>query len=121
MAARLRLYTERAGNALTLPDYLANRFEDHSNVLRIVTAVVIDHGHVGGFGGNGFAGGHDLGHLVHGGAHVQAVLRGRHVQPAVGGVPVEQCGIEEGSHGAEDHHGGHGHGHVFGAALDRSG
>src|SRR2546427_9490827 len=40
-SARLRLYTERAGNALTLPDYLANRFEDHSNVLRIVTAVVI--------------------------------------------------------------------------------
>ena len=41
VAARLRLYTERAGNALTLPDYLANRFEDHSSVLRIVTAVVI--------------------------------------------------------------------------------
>ncbi|QNP49691.1 sodium/proline symporter PutP [Diaphorobacter aerolatus] len=41
VAARLRLYTERAGNALTLPDYLANRFEDRSNVLRIVTALVI--------------------------------------------------------------------------------
>ena len=41
VAARLRLYTERAGNALTLPDFLSNRFEDHSNALRIVTAVVI--------------------------------------------------------------------------------
>ncbi|WP_034386444.1 sodium/proline symporter PutP [Comamonas composti] len=41
VAARLRLYTERAGNALTLPDYLANRFEDRGNVLRIVTALVI--------------------------------------------------------------------------------
>ena len=41
VAARLRLYTERAGNALTLPDYLAHRFEDRSNVLRIVTAMVI--------------------------------------------------------------------------------
>ncbi|WP_313298200.1 sodium/proline symporter PutP [Diaphorobacter sp.] len=41
VAARLRLYTERAGNALTLPDYLSNRFEDKSNILRIVTALVI--------------------------------------------------------------------------------
>lgn len=41
VAARLRVYTERAGNALTLPDYLANRFEDDNNILRIVTAMVI--------------------------------------------------------------------------------
>ena len=41
VAARLRLYTERAGNALTLPDYFANRFEDKSHLLRIVTAIVI--------------------------------------------------------------------------------
>lgn len=41
VAARLRLYTERAGNALTLPDYLAHRFEDRENILRIITAVVI--------------------------------------------------------------------------------
>ena len=38
VAARLRLYTEKAGNALTLPDYLSNRFEDRSNVLRIITS-----------------------------------------------------------------------------------
>ena len=41
VAARLRLYTERAGNALTLPDFLANRFEDKENLLRILTTLVI--------------------------------------------------------------------------------
>ena len=41
VAARLRVYTERAGNALTLPDYFASRFEDEGNILRIVTAMVI--------------------------------------------------------------------------------
>lgn len=41
VAARLRLYTERAGNALTLPDYFANRFEDKQNLLRILTTLVI--------------------------------------------------------------------------------
>ncbi len=41
VAARLRHYTERAGNALTLPDYFSNRFEDHSKLLRVVTALVI--------------------------------------------------------------------------------
>ena len=41
VAGRLRLYTERAGNALTLPDYFAHRFEDENNILRIVTAMVI--------------------------------------------------------------------------------
>lgn len=41
VAARLRLFTERSDNALTLPDYLASRFEDRNNVLRIITAIVI--------------------------------------------------------------------------------
>lgn len=41
VAARLRLYTERVGNALTLPDYLTYRFEDSSHALRIVAASVI--------------------------------------------------------------------------------
>src|SRR5690554_7096077 len=36
IAARLRVYTERSGNALTLPDYFSNRFNDKSNLLRIV-------------------------------------------------------------------------------------
>ena len=41
VAGRLRVYTEKVGNALTMPDYFTNRFEDHSNLLRIFTAVVI--------------------------------------------------------------------------------
>ena len=41
VAARLRVYTQKAGNALTLPDYFTNRFEDTSHLLRIVTALVI--------------------------------------------------------------------------------
>lgn len=41
VAARLRVHTEHCGNALTLPEYLTQRFDDRSHVLRIVTAVVI--------------------------------------------------------------------------------
>ncbi|MDM8354969.1 sodium/proline symporter PutP [Pandoraea communis] len=41
VAARLRVHTEVCGNALTLPEYLAQRFGDRSHVLRIVTALVI--------------------------------------------------------------------------------
>lgn len=41
VAARLRVYTEKTGDALTLPDYFSNRFNDVSNLLRIVSAVVI--------------------------------------------------------------------------------
>ncbi len=41
VAGRLRLYTERVGNALTMPDYFTNRFEDGSNLLRIFSALVI--------------------------------------------------------------------------------
>lgn len=41
VAARLRVYTERSGNALTLPDFFSNRFEDNKNILRIVSAIVI--------------------------------------------------------------------------------
>ncbi len=41
VAARLRSLTEKTGNAITLPDYLEQRFEDHTRVLRIVTATVI--------------------------------------------------------------------------------
>lgn len=40
-AARLRLYTEKTHNALTLPDYLTHRFEDKQKLLRIVSAAVI--------------------------------------------------------------------------------
>ena len=41
VAARLRVYTEKAHNSLTLPDYLTHRFEDKGNVLRIIAALVI--------------------------------------------------------------------------------
>ena len=41
VAARLRQYTELAGNALTLPEFLQNRYKDTSNLLRIVPAVFI--------------------------------------------------------------------------------
>lgn len=40
-APRLRLYTEFAGNSLTLPDYFSNRFDDKSRLLRIVSASII--------------------------------------------------------------------------------
>ncbi len=41
VAAPLRVYTEVAHNALTLPDYFTHRFEDKSKLLRIVSAVII--------------------------------------------------------------------------------
>ena len=41
VAGPLRVYTERTRNALTLPDYFTHRFEDHSRLLRIFSALVI--------------------------------------------------------------------------------
>jgi sodium/proline symporter len=41
VAGRLRVQTEHNGNALTLPDYFTNRFEDNSKLLRIFSALVI--------------------------------------------------------------------------------
>lgn len=41
VAAKLRVHTEINNNALTIPDYLAARFEDKSNILRIISALVI--------------------------------------------------------------------------------
>src|SRR5580698_8725258 len=41
IAARLRLYTEKFGNSLTIPEFLTNRFEDKNNILRIVAAFAI--------------------------------------------------------------------------------
>ena len=41
VAGRLRIHTEIQNNALTLPDYFSNRFNDHKKILRIVSAVVI--------------------------------------------------------------------------------
>lgn len=41
VARRLRRFTELADDAITLPDYLENRFADRSRSLRVVSAVVI--------------------------------------------------------------------------------
>lgn len=41
VAPRLRVFTEVADNAVTLPDYFSNRFNDTSHLLRIMSAVVI--------------------------------------------------------------------------------
>ena len=41
IARRLRIYTETAGNSLTIPDFLENRFADKTRVLRTIPALVI--------------------------------------------------------------------------------
>lgn len=41
VAERLRIYTEVAKDSLTIPDYLENRFNDTSRILRVISAVVI--------------------------------------------------------------------------------
>ncbi|MBP3952553.1 sodium/proline symporter PutP [Bacillus suaedae] len=41
VAERLRTYTEVANDSITLPDFLENRFHDKSNLLRIISALVI--------------------------------------------------------------------------------
>lgn len=41
VAGPLRVYTERAHNALTLPDYFTHRFEDRARLLRVISALVI--------------------------------------------------------------------------------
>lgn len=41
VAPRLRVYTQTARDAITLPDFFDKRFEDRSRLLRIVSALVI--------------------------------------------------------------------------------
>ncbi len=41
VAKRLRRYTIKAGDAITVPQYFENRFHDTSRVLRVVSSVVI--------------------------------------------------------------------------------
>ncbi|MFW5827470.1 MAG: sodium/proline symporter PutP [Alkalispirochaeta sp.] len=41
VARRLRIYTELAGDSITLPDYFENRFGDRSRILRIVSSIFI--------------------------------------------------------------------------------
>ena len=41
VAPRLRVYTELANDAITIPDYFEKRFEDRSRLLRVISSVVI--------------------------------------------------------------------------------
>ena len=41
LAPRFRIYTEIANDSLTIPDFLENRFKDKSNMLRLVSGIVI--------------------------------------------------------------------------------
>ncbi len=41
IAYRLRVFSENLDNALTMPEYLSNRFHDKKNILKTVTAVFI--------------------------------------------------------------------------------
>lgn len=41
LAPRFRVYTEVANDSLTVPDYLENRFKDNSNMLRLVSGIII--------------------------------------------------------------------------------
>jgi sodium/proline symporter len=41
VAAKLRSASQEAGNALTLPEYFSNRFQDHSGLIRVVSSTFI--------------------------------------------------------------------------------
>ena len=41
VAPRLRVFTELAGDSITLPEFFENRFEDNTRMLRIICSVVI--------------------------------------------------------------------------------
>ena len=41
VAKRLRVYSQVAGNSLTIPSYFENRFKDKKGILRLVAAIVI--------------------------------------------------------------------------------
>lgn len=41
LAPRFRVYTEIADDSLTVPDYLENRFQDKSKILRLVSGIII--------------------------------------------------------------------------------
>ena len=41
VAPRLRVYTETAHDAITIPDYFEKRFEDNTRLLRVISSIVI--------------------------------------------------------------------------------
>ncbi len=41
VAKRLRKYSEKAGNAITVPDFFSNRFHDNKHILMTIAAIII--------------------------------------------------------------------------------
>jgi sodium/proline symporter len=41
VARRLRIYTQKHGNALTIPSYLANRFNDNSGIIKLIAVIMM--------------------------------------------------------------------------------
>ncbi len=41
VSGRLRRYTIKAGNAMTIPEYLSNRFRDKKNILKAISSIVV--------------------------------------------------------------------------------
>lgn len=41
VAPRLRVYTEIAGDAITLPDFFKNRLDDKQNIIKIISGLII--------------------------------------------------------------------------------
>lgn len=41
VAPRLRVYTEVAGDAITLPDFFKNRLDDRQNIIKISSGLII--------------------------------------------------------------------------------
>lgn len=41
VASRLRVYTEKAGDSITLPDFFKNRLNDQSNLIKIISGAII--------------------------------------------------------------------------------
>lgn len=78
VAARLRKYTEMANNSLTLPDFFQNRYQDTSNLLRIIPAIFIVIFFVI-YTGSGFVSGGKLFSTLFGMDYTTAVLAGAFV------------------------------------------
>ena len=41
VAKRIRRYSHKAGNAITLPDFFSNRYRDNSRILMCISALII--------------------------------------------------------------------------------
>ena len=41
VAKRLRIYTEKCGNSITIPDFFSNRYRDDKGILTLISAVII--------------------------------------------------------------------------------